>query len=229
MQAIRDYFSEAEKRNPTDIELESIAQTWSEHCKHTIFAAEIDDDIPEGMFKRYIREATVRIRREMGEKDFCVSVFEDNSGGIEFDENYIISDKVETHNSPSALDPFGGAITGIVGVNRDAIGFGMAAKPVANRYGFCFADPFDRRPLYKSKDASAQNALAAQDPGRGRPRRERGRQHVGHPHAPGLPLFRRAVQGEAAGVRRHGRAHAEVRERQTVMLETGHAGRRISS
>jgi phosphoribosylformylglycinamidine synthase len=140
MYAIRDYFLGVEKRNPTDIELESIAQTWSEHCKHTIFAAQMDDDLPEGIFRSYIREATVRIRREKGKMDFCVSVFEDNSGGIEFDENYIISDKVETHNSPSALDPFGGAITGIVGVNRDAIGFGMAAKPVANRFGFCFAD-----------------------------------------------------------------------------------------
>jgi phosphoribosylformylglycinamidine synthase II len=156
MQAIRDYFLKAEKRNPTDIELESIAQTWSEHCKHTIFAAEMDDDLAEGVFRAYIREATVRIRREKGDKDFCVSVFEDNSGGIEFDENYIISDKVETHNSPSALDPFGGAITGIVGVNRDAIGFGMGAKPVANRYGYCFADPFDSRPLYKSRDASGK-------------------------------------------------------------------------
>jgi phosphoribosylformylglycinamidine synthase subunit PurSL len=156
MHAIKDYFAGTEKRNPTDIELESIAQTWSEHCKHTIFAAQIDDDIPEGIFRSYIREATVRIRRELGDKDFCVSVFEDNAGGIEFDENYIISDKVETHNSPSALDPFGGAITGIVGVNRDAIGFGMGSRPVANRYGFCFADPFDTKPLYKSKDPSSR-------------------------------------------------------------------------
>ncbi|HOD13695.1 MAG: phosphoribosylformylglycinamidine synthase [Spirochaetes bacterium] len=156
MKTIRHYFVDMEKRNPTDIELESIAQTWSEHCKHTIFSAELDDDIPEGIFRKYIREATVRVRREKGARDFCVSVFEDNSGGIEFDENYIVSDKVETHNSPSALDPFGGAITGIVGVNRDAIGFGMAAKPIANRYGFCFADPFDRRPLYKSKDPSSK-------------------------------------------------------------------------
>jgi phosphoribosylformylglycinamidine synthase subunit PurSL len=156
MHAIRDYFRAVEKRNPTDIELESIAQTWSEHCKHTIFAAEMDDDLPGGVFRTYIREATARIRREKGEADFCVSVFEDNSGGIEFDENYIISDKVETHNSPSALDPFGGAITGIVGVNRDAIGFGMGAKPVANRYGFCFADPRDQKPLYKSRDEASR-------------------------------------------------------------------------
>ncbi len=156
MHAIKDYFLGVEKRNPTDIELESIAQTWSEHCKHTIFSAEMDDDLPGGIFSTYIREATARIRREKGGKDFCVSVFEDNSGGIEFDDNYIISDKVETHNSPSALDPFGGAITGIVGVNRDAIGFGMGAKPVANRYGFCFADPRDQKPLYKTKDKESR-------------------------------------------------------------------------
>ncbi len=156
MNAIREYFTGTEKRNPTDVELESIAQTWSEHCKHTIFAAEIDDDMPEGIFRSYIREATVRIRRDLGDKDFCVSVFTDNAGGIEFDENHIISDKVETHNSPSALDPFGGAITGIVGVNRDAIGFGMGSRPVANRYGFCFADPFDTGPLYKSTDPASR-------------------------------------------------------------------------
>jgi len=151
MDAIKDYFLEKEKRNPTDVELESIAQTWSEHCKHTIFAADMDDDIKGGIYKKYIREATVRIRREKGDKDFCRSVFTDNAGGIDFDDNYIICDKAETHNSPSALDPFGGSITGIVGVNRDIIGFGMGAKPVANRFGFCFADPFDKKPLFRDK------------------------------------------------------------------------------
>lgn len=151
LETIRSYFKNEERRNPTDIELESIAQTWSEHCKHTIFAARIDD-IDEGVFKRFIREATLRVRREKGDRDFCVSVFEDNSGGIDFDGRFVVSDKVETHNSPSALDPFGGAITGIVGVNRDAIGFGMAAKPIANRYGFCFASPFDETPLYRERD-----------------------------------------------------------------------------
>ncbi len=155
MNVIKDYFTEREKRNPTDIELESIAQTWSEHCKHTIFAAKIDD-IDEGIYKEYIKEATIRVRREKGEKDFCVSVFTDNAGGIVFDENWVVADKVETHNSPSALDPFGGSITGIVGVNRDAIGFGMASRPVANRYGFCFADPFDKSPLYRDRDRSTK-------------------------------------------------------------------------
>jgi phosphoribosylformylglycinamidine synthase len=149
MNVIIDYFKK-ENRQPTDIELESIAQTWSEHCKHTIFAAKIDD-VDEGVFKRYIREATIKIRRDKGEKDFCRSVFTDNAGGIDFDENFIVADKVETHNSPSALDPFGGSITGIVGVNRDAMGFGMGARPIANRYGFCFANPFDRSPVYRDR------------------------------------------------------------------------------
>lgn len=156
MNVIKDYFINKEKRNPTDIELESIAQTWSEHCKHTIFAAALDDDTPGGIYKTYIREATVRIRREKGDRDFCESVFTDNSGGITFDDNWIISDKVETHNSPSALDPFGGAITGIVGVNRDSIGFGLGAKPVANRFGYCFANPEDESPLYKNKSQESR-------------------------------------------------------------------------
>ncbi len=151
METIKDYYDNVEKRKPTDIEIESIAQTWSEHCKHTIFASAIDDDIPEGIYKTFIREATRKIRKDKGAADFCVSVFTDNAGGIRFDDNYIVSDKVETHNSPSALDPFGGAITGIVGVNRDEIGFGMGAKPIANRYGYCFADPEDEKPLYKNK------------------------------------------------------------------------------
>ncbi len=155
LRAIQHYFTQREKRNPTDVELESIAQTWSEHCKHTIFAAKIDE-VEDGIFKRYIREATLKVRREKGAGDFCVSVFSDNAGGIEFDKNYIVSDKVETHNSPSALDPFGGAITGIVGVNRDAIGFGLASRPIANRYGFCFADPFDDRPLYREKNRESR-------------------------------------------------------------------------
>lgn len=139
LKAIQAYFQK-EGRKPTDIEIETLAQTWSEHCKHTIFASPIDD-IKEGLYKHYIKRATSEIRAERGEDDICVSVFSDNAGGIIFDENYLITDKVETHNSPSALDPFGGAITGIVGVNRDCLGFGQGAKPVINRYGFCLADP----------------------------------------------------------------------------------------
>ncbi|MEI6280970.1 MAG: AIR synthase-related protein [bacterium] len=149
MKAIQQHFIKL-KREPTDIELESLAQTWSEHCKHTIFANPIDD-IKDGLYKTYIKGATNVIRKKMGKKDFCVSVFSDNAGGIIFDDDYLIAHKVETHNSPSALDPFGGAITGIVGVNRDIIGFGMGAKPVANVYGFCFGNPQDKKKFFKDK------------------------------------------------------------------------------
>ncbi|MBG77850.1 MAG: phosphoribosylformylglycinamidine synthase [Alphaproteobacteria bacterium] len=150
MKAIQAYYKDL-GRNPTDIELETLAQTWSEHCKHTIFASPIDE-VKDGLYKHYIKRATKEIREARGDDDFCVSVFSDNAGGIIFDDNYLITDKVETHNSPSALDPFGGAITGIVGVNRDCIGFGQGAKPVINRYGYCFADPRTSPELYRDKN-----------------------------------------------------------------------------
>ncbi len=150
MKAIQTYFKK-QGRNPNDIELESIAQTWSEHCKHTIFADPIDE-VKDGLYKAYIKAATNQIRKNKADKDFCVSVFSDNSGVISFDDEFLISHKVETHNSPSALDPFGGAITGIVGVNRDAIGCGMGSKPIANVYGYCFADPSDSDPLHRDKN-----------------------------------------------------------------------------
>jgi len=152
MKTIRDYFRK-KKRSPTDIELESLAQTWSEHCKHTIFANPIDE-IKDGLFKTYIKNATKEIRKNKKKQDFCVSVFSDNSGAIKFDEKNLITHKVETHNSPSALDPFGGAVTGIVGVNRDTLGFGLGAKPVANYYGFCLADPRVEKKLYKGANST---------------------------------------------------------------------------
>jgi len=149
MSAIKTYFKK-QGRNPTDVELEAIAQTWSEHCKHTIFADPIDE-MKDGLFRTFIKGATERIRREKGDKDFCVSVFIDNSGAIVFDDDYLVTDKVETHNSPSALDPKGGAMTGNVGVFRDAMGFGLGAKPIIGRYGFCVGNPNDERPLFKGE------------------------------------------------------------------------------
>lgn len=132
MKAIKDYFKKL-GRNPYDIELESLAQTWSEHCKHNIFSSPIDE-IKDGLYTHYIKRATREIN-----SDICVSVFSDNAGGIIFDDDYLIVDKVETHNSPSALDPFGGAMTGVLGVNRDIVGFGKGAEPIMNTYYFCFA------------------------------------------------------------------------------------------
>ena len=147
--AVKNHFNRL-GRNPTDVELESLAQTWSEHCKHTIFASPIDN-IKGGLFRDLIKKATEKIRQKKGGNDFCLSVFKDNAGAIIFDDKFAVSHKVETHNTPSALDPYGGAITGIGGVNRDAIGFGLGAKPVINTYGFCFADPRDERILYRDE------------------------------------------------------------------------------
>ncbi len=144
LKVIRDYFKK-EARKPTDVELESIAQTWSEHCKHKIFSARLDE--VDSIFKSFIRRATEEIRAELGENDWCVSVFVDNSGVIKFDDENLLCYKVETHNSPSALDPYGGAITGIVGVNRDPLGTGQGAKLCINIYGFCFGDPYFKGPL----------------------------------------------------------------------------------
>jgi phosphoribosylformylglycinamidine synthase II len=153
LHTIRDYFV-TQGRKPTDVEIEALAQTWSEHCKHTIFASALDEDVPKGLYKTCIQAATNKIRKEKGDKDICVSVFSDNSGGIIFDEDHIVTHKVETHNSPSALDPFGGALTGIVGVNRDTIGFGLGAKPCINIYGFCVGDPDSDPALFRGKDKS---------------------------------------------------------------------------
>ncbi|MDZ4164296.1 MAG: AIR synthase-related protein, partial [Smithellaceae bacterium] len=138
----------------TDVELEVLAQTWSEHCKHKIFNALItyEDEtgqqtVIDSLFDSFIKKATFGIRKKMGAKDWCLSVFVDNAGIIKFNEEYNLVFKVETHNSPSALDPYGGALTGIVGVNRDPFGTGRGAKLIFNTDVFCFAPPAYDRPL----------------------------------------------------------------------------------
>ncbi len=138
----------------TDLELEALAQTWSEHCKHKIFNALIEYSEKKGevetidsLFNTYIKGATEKIRSERGGEDLCVSVFEDNAGVIEFNDSFNLVFKVETHNTPSALDPYGGALTGIVGVNRDPFGTGKGAKLIFNVDTFCFAPPHYSKPL----------------------------------------------------------------------------------
>ncbi len=154
MQTIRSQF-EALGRDPTDVELETIAQTWSEHCSHKTLAGRICYEAPDGqrqfdnMLKETIFAATMKIRQAAGDDDWCVSVFEDNAGVIRFDENDTLVFKVETHNHPSALEPYGGANTGIGGVIRDPMGTGMGAKPICCTDIFCFAPPdttFDELP-----------------------------------------------------------------------------------
>lgn len=139
---------------PTDVELECLAQTWSEHCKHKIFAGTVQYEDEHGnrqeiksLFKSFIQRTTKDVRNRLGDKDFCLSVFKDNAGVIKFNEKHSLVFKVETHNSPSALDPYGGALTGIVGVNRDPFGTGKGAKLIFNTDVFCFADPFYKKPL----------------------------------------------------------------------------------
>ena len=132
--------------NPTDCELESLAQTWSEHCKHKIFAADIEytDEAGRrqeirGLFNSFIRRGTEDLRAAC---PWLLSVFKDNAGVIAFNDRYDLVYKVETHNSPSALDPYGGAMTGIVGVNRDPLGTGIGADLLLNVWGYCLASPF---------------------------------------------------------------------------------------
>ncbi len=149
LKTIKRYFNR-KGRSPRDIEIETLAQTWSEHCKHKIFSSEIDN-IKKGLFDTYIKGATRKIINKRKD-NFCISLFSDNAGGISFNKNWVVCHKVETHNTPSALDPFGGSLTGITGVNRDCIGFGKGAKPIANTYGFCFSYPNKEHVLYRSKN-----------------------------------------------------------------------------
>ncbi|UCF88335.1 MAG: phosphoribosylformylglycinamidine synthase subunit PurS [bacterium] len=164
MKAIQAHFEDPEVQGerkerglgsrPTDVEIEVLAQTWSEHCKHKIFNALIryedergNTETVDSLFKTYIVGATERVRGEMAAKDICLSVFKDNAGVIRFNDDFNLVFKVETHNSPSALDPYGGALTGIVGVNRDPFGTGLGANLLFNTDVFCFASPFHSDPL----------------------------------------------------------------------------------
>ena len=137
MKAIKDYFAKA-GRHPTDAELETLAQTWSEHCVHKTFKGVIDyeGEIIDNLLASTVARATKELARP-----WCVSVFKDNSGVIDFDGETCVCFKVETHNHPSAVEPYGGAETGIGGVIRDPLGTGLGAKPVANTDVFCFAPP----------------------------------------------------------------------------------------
>ena len=142
MQAIRNYFALL-GRNPTDVELETLAQTWSEHCVHKTFRGLIeysedgcDTVVIDGLLKTTIMRATQTIG-----KSWCVSTFSDNAGIIEFDSEHNVVFKVETHNHPSAIEPYGGAGTGIGGVIRDSLGTGLGAKPILNTDVFCLGLP----------------------------------------------------------------------------------------
>jgi len=137
MKHIRDYFSKL-GRNPTDVELETLAQTWSEHCIHKTFKSKIR--LGQLVIDNLLKSTVMRVTEEL-KKPWCLSVFRDNAGVIDFDGRYAVCFKVETHNHPSAVEPYGGAATGIGGVIRDILGTGLGAKPILDTDVFCFAPP----------------------------------------------------------------------------------------
>ena len=172
MRAVRDYFRE-QGREPTDIELETLAQTWSEHCVHktlksTIQYSGVRDQAPEvsgirwedkpghtinddgtvtirNLLKSTVAAATHKLMADdPAIRNWCVSVFVDNAGIVRFDDEHAVCIKVETHNHPSAIEPYGGAATGIGGCIRDVMGTGLAAMPIANTDVFCVAPPPER-------------------------------------------------------------------------------------
>ncbi len=169
MKAIRNYFTRPEilagrqkaglPAHPTDVELEVFAQTWSEHCKHKEFNALITYEDKEtgekkeinSLFKTYIKASTDEVQKHLKANDnhWLIKVFTDNAGTVRATENKLFVWKVETHNSPSALDPYGGAITGILGVNRDIMGTGIGgAEMLFNTNVLCFGPPdYDKKLL----------------------------------------------------------------------------------
>ena len=180
MRTIQAHYRQA-NRQPTDIELETLAQTWSEHCVHKTLKATIrytQSDSSEkagvassqpapqdwasrpghklesdgsvtitNLLKSTIAAATFKLMEQAPHKQWCVSVFEDNAGIVRFDDEHAVCIKVETHNHPSAIEPYGGAATGIGGCIRDIMGTGLAARPIANTDTFCVAPPNRDQPL----------------------------------------------------------------------------------
>lgn len=135
MKVVQNYFRKI-NRDPTDCEVEVLAQTWSEHCVHKTFKAQVTID---GQVKKPFIE---RIKQTVkNNPKLVVSAFVDNSGVIDFYDGYAVNGKVETHNSPSAIEPYGGAMTGSGGVFRDVLGTGVGAKVIASTDIFCFAPP----------------------------------------------------------------------------------------
>ncbi|GJQ26451.1 MAG: phosphoribosylformylglycinamidine synthase subunit PurL [Phycisphaerae bacterium] len=174
MRAVQAYYR-AQGREPTDLELETIAQTWSEHCVHKTLKSAFEyhgaamppasvelsvltaaraeargslksstNDEPVIRYDNLLKDTIARATDELmraGRGPTCLSVFQDNAGVIAFDDRHGIAFKVETHNHPSAIEPYGGAATGVGGVIRDVLGCGLGARPLANTDVFCVAPP----------------------------------------------------------------------------------------
>jgi phosphoribosylformylglycinamidine synthase subunit PurSL len=137
MKVIQNYYRTID-RDPTDVELETLAQTWSEHCGHKTFNARL---VVDGKEKEPLITRLKKASRELHEAKGVISAFHDNAGVIRFYDGFGVSGKVETHNSPSAIEPYGGAATGSGGVFRDIMGTGQGMKNILSTDMFCFAPP----------------------------------------------------------------------------------------
>jgi phosphoribosylformylglycinamidine synthase len=201
MKAIQSWYRD-QGREPTDVELETLAQTWSEHCVHKTLKSKVEVYDERGnllrtyanLIKDTIFASTVELM-EKGKKDFCLSVFKDNAGVIAFDETDAVCIKVETHNRPSAIDPYGGAATGVGGVIRDVIGTGLGAKPIANTDVFCVAMPQHWR--MGDATASSHPTSDIRHPTSDIP-------HLTSPLPPGVLHPKRVLTQVVAGVRDYG-------------------------
>jgi phosphoribosylformylglycinamidine synthase II len=222
MRAIREHYRSL-GRDPSVCEIETLAQTWSEHCKHKTFKGilDVDGERIDDLLKHTIQAATVELARP-----WCVSVFADNAGVIEFDEGWHVAFKVETHNHPSAIDPYGGAGTGIGGVVRDILGVGLGAKPIANLDAF-FVGPLDLPPGDLPAGSMHPRRIlrgvvaGVRDYGNrmGIPTVSGGVWE--HPRYVGNPL----VYAGTVGLMPEGCAHKEVRPGDAIVLVGGRTGR----
>jgi phosphoribosylformylglycinamidine synthase subunit PurSL len=233
MQAIRDHYRRPETRAaraalglppeaPTDVELECLAQTWSEHCKHKIFAARVryTEDAGHGGDRRPLPH--LHPRRDDGDRarDRLARLgVHRQRGHHPLQRPLECGVQVRDAQQPSALDPYGGAITGIVGVNRDPMGTGIGCELLYNVWGYCLASPFHDGDAAGGADASAAH------PRRRAPRRDRRRQPERHPVGARLRAVRRPLSRQAAGLLRHRRPHPARAARHSDR-EEGHPPRR---
>ncbi|MBI5201953.1 MAG: phosphoribosylformylglycinamidine synthase subunit PurL [Elusimicrobia bacterium] len=147
LSAVQAHFR-SESREPTRAEVETIAQTWSEHCKHKTFTSAVrySDGKKTIRFKNLLKETVFEATQKL-KKPWCLSVFRDNAGVVAFDDEWAAAFKVETHNHPCAIEPYGGAATGVGGVIRDVLGVGVGAKPIFGTDVFCLGTPDYAGPL----------------------------------------------------------------------------------
>ncbi len=228
MLAVQTYY-QSEERDPTDVELEMIAQTWSEHCVHKTFRATIDytekvgnvesTETVNGLLNTYIRGATERLN-----KPWLRSVFVDNAGIIAFDDEWDLAFKAETHNHPSAIEPFGGANTGVGGVVRDVIG--VSARPIANTDALCFGPqdlPLDELPTGTLHPTRIKEGVVhgIEDYGN----------KMGIPTVNGTVLYHEGYVGNplvycgCLGILPHGSNPTEVQPNDLIVVLGGHTGR----